>query len=232
MRDKDIDDILRQAANTPHEVDPALLDRISGAIAPSLQPVRQPPPVGVLAVGLFLICTTVALAGAVLLGFHGIRNLSGAEIALIFPVLGVLLWIAAISSVGAMTPGSSRRIPSEWVPAFTVLVLIAVFAWSFQDYRVERFVSQGIVCLTAGVLTAIPAGIGSWWLLHRGYAVNPVAAGLIVGTLASLAGVTMLELHCPNFQALHILIWHTAVVPVSALVGAFIPWGPAQTSRN
>jgi hypothetical protein len=32
----------------------------------------------------------------------------------------------------------------------------------------------------------------------------------------------MLELHCPNFQALHILIWHVAVVPMSAAAGALL----------
>jgi hypothetical protein len=47
---------------------------------------------------------------------------------------------------------------------------------------------------------------------------------LAAGTLAGLAGVGMLELHCPNFQATHILVWHTAVVPVSAALGALLGW--------
>jgi hypothetical protein len=34
----------------------------------------------------------------------------------------------------------------------------------------------------------------------------------------------MLELHCSNFQALHVLVWHTAVVPVSAAAGAAVGW--------
>jgi hypothetical protein len=34
----------------------------------------------------------------------------------------------------------------------------------------------------------------------------------------------MLELHCPNFQAAHILVWHTGVVPVSAALGALLGW--------
>jgi hypothetical protein len=32
----------------------------------------------------------------------------------------------------------------------------------------------------------------------------------------------MLELHCPNLQAAHILVWHTAVVPVSAALGTLL----------
>ena len=61
-------------------------------------------------------------------------------------------------------------------------------------------------------------------MLRRGFAVNPPSAGLVAGTLGGLAGVGMLELHCPNFQAAHILAWHTAVVPVSAALGALLGW--------
>jgi len=33
-----------------------------------------------------------------------------------------------------------------------------------------------------------------------------------------------LELHCPNLEAAHVLVWHVAVVPVSAVVGALVGW--------
>ena len=36
--------------------------------------------------------------------------------------------------------------------------------------------------------------------------------------------MTVLELHCVNFEALHVLVWHTAVVPVSAAAGALVGW--------
>src|SRR5208337_572621 len=98
--------------------------------------------------------------------------------------------------------------------------LVAVFAALFHDYRTVDFVHQGIVCLAAGLILAIPAGLASWLVLRRGFAVNSVAAGLVAGALAGLAGVTMLELHCQNFEALHVMLWHTAVIPVSGAVGA------------
>jgi hypothetical protein len=59
-------------------------------------------------------------------------------------------------------------------------------------------------------------------LLRRGFAVNSTAAGLAQGTLAGLAGVTMLELHCPIFEAPHVLVWHIAVLPVCGLVGVLV----------
>jgi hypothetical protein len=94
----------------------------------------------------------------------------------------------------------------------------------FRDYHTHNFVHEGIACLSAGLLHAIPAALASWVLLRRGFAVNPVAAGLVAGTLAGLAGVTMLELHCPNFEALHVMLWHTAVVPASGAAGALLGW--------
>ena len=34
-----------------------------------------------------------------------------------------------------------------------------------------------------------------------------------------------------NFQALHVLVWDTAVVPVSAAAGALLGWALAQRRR-
>jgi hypothetical protein len=55
-------------------------------------------------------------------------------------------------------------------------------------------------------------------------------AGLVGGALARVSGLTILELHCVNFQVLQVLVWHTAVVPVSAAAGALVGW--AQRRRS
>jgi hypothetical protein len=41
----------------------------------------------------------------------------------------------------------------------------------------------------------------------------------------------VLELHCANFEALHVLVWHTLVVPVSAGFGALIGWALRHKAR-
>jgi hypothetical protein len=222
MKDRDIDDILRRSAGVPHQVESDLLDRVTSSIRSSLRPVRPLPPAWVLVSGLFLICEAVALTGAAKLGMFGLRKLNAPEIGLIFPALVLFALLAAMLSVGEMTPGSRRRIAPAALPAIGSLSLLAIFALLFDDYRLDRFAELGLPCLTTGLLHALPAGLASWLLLRHGFAVNPVAAGMATAILASLAGVTMLELHCANLQAIHVMVWHTAVIPVSALAGALL----------
>jgi hypothetical protein len=44
-------------------------------------------------------------------------------------------------------------------------------------------------------------------------------SGLGAGVLAGLTGLFMLELHCPNLKAIHVMVWHVAVVVVSGMAG-------------
>ena len=223
MKDREIDEILRQAGQAP-PVDPALLDRIAGAIQPTMRPVRPLPPRWILTAGLFAICGAIALAGAARLGFAGIQKLGLGRSLPIFAVLAILTWLAATAWTAAMIPGSRRLTSPTALLGAACVVLLGVFALLFRDYTTEDFLHQGLACLGAGLLHAVPAGLAGWLLLRRGFAVNPIAAGLSAGILAGLCGVSMLELHCPNFEAFHIMLWHTAVIPISGAAGALLGW--------
>ena len=203
------------------ELEAALLKRVGDSLQSSMRPVRPLPRTWVLAGGLVLICAALALAGASRAGFFGYAKMDLLERALIFSTLGLLAWVAGTEFVNEMIPGSRRRIPAGALLGIATVVFV-VFAVLFHDYHTEHFVSVGIICLVTGVLYAIPVGLMSWLVLRRGFAVNFVSAGLVAGTLAGLAGVGLLELHCPNLQAAHILVWHIAVVPVSAALGALV----------
>ena len=224
MKDEEIDDVLNKAARGRRDIEPELLQRVSDSIRGSMRPVRPLPPAWVLTGGVILICAGVSLAGAARAGFFGIEKMDGLERWLIFPALAVLAWVMGSAFVSEMIPGSRRRVSSGALLALGCVSLLGLFALLFRDYRTDHFFSIGIVCLITGFFHAIPAGLLCWLLLRRGFAVNPVSAGLIAGALAGLAGVGVLELHCPNFQAAHILVWHTAVVPVSAAAGALVGW--------
>ncbi len=220
MKDRDIDDILKRAAGEAPVVDPALLDRVSSSIGSGLLAVRPLPPSWILSGSLVVISGSVALAGAMLLKPHGVEKMSALDMGVIFLFLGVLVWIAAALCVAEMIPGSRRPMAPWLLCASGCAGLAAVFGLLFHDYRMERFVPQGVACLTAGLALALPASIGIWLLLRRGFAVNSAAAGLAKGTLAGLAGVAMLELHCPILEAPHVLVWHIAVLPVCGVAGA------------
>jgi hypothetical protein len=101
-------------------------------------------------------------------------------------------------------------------------LVVSIFALLFRDYQTSDFFAAGIACLLTGLLFAFPAALLAWLVLRRGFAVNPVSAGLVTGTLAGLAGLAMLELHCQNFQAAHVLVWHIGVIPLSAAAGALV----------
>ena len=231
MTDKEIDDILQRAAGSPREVSAQLLERIADSIAPSLRPVRLLPPIWVLSSALGLIGAAVALIGAARAGFQGFEALGFLSRVLILGALAVFIWAAARRAVNEWTPGSPRRLSTgELVATFTV-ALAVVFALLFDDYRTEHFVPAGLTCLSTGLLHAIPAALIAWWVLRRGCVLDSVSAGLAVGVLAGLAGLAMLELHCANLEALHVLVWHTLVVPVSAGFGALIGWALHRNAR-
>lgn len=219
MNDGELDGILKRAAELQPEVDPALLDRVSQSVSVSLAPARPLPSPWVLAAGLIAVCVCLAAAGALALGPEGVRRMSALQAGLIFPLLGALVWLAAALSVAEAIPGS-RRPAAPWVLGVAgCLALALVFALVFPDRSAVEFVRQGVKCLIAGLAQALPVALGVWFLLRRGFAVNPAASGFARGVLAGLAGVVMLELHCPNFEAPHVIVWHIAVLPVAGLAG-------------
>ncbi len=232
MNEKNMDDFLKQAAGDSEAVSPALLDRVAAHIGNSLPAVRPLPPSWVMEFGLILIAVAVAMAGAAKAGFFGVLKLNFFERMLVFPALGILIFLAASAWVSESIPGSKRRFTPGALLGLAIFAMLAIFGVLFRNYQTHRFLSAGLNCLGAGLFYAIPTAFMGWLILRRGFAVNAVASGLIGGTLAGLAGVAMLELHCPNFQAPHVLIWHTSVIPVSAAGGAFLAWVLARRSTS
>ncbi len=224
MKDEEIDDVLKTAARASHDLEPDTLERVADTIKLSLRPVRPLPPTWAITSGLVLVCAAVSLAGAARAGFFGFEKMDSFERLLIFPALVLLTWLAGSEFVHAMIPGSRRRISPGALLVLGSAALLGVFAFLFRDNRVDHFFSIGIACLVAGFVHAIPGALLAWLLLRRGFAVNSVSAGSIAGVLGGLAGVGMLELHCPNFEAAHVLVWHTAVVPLSGAAGALVGW--------
>ena len=224
MTDHEIEQRLSGAASPPRDVDSVVLDRITTAVHASLKPVSTLPGSRVLISGVVLICAVVALAGAARAGLLGFKALGVAQRVIILSALAALLWVTAREFVSQWIPASRRYLAPQALVALAAGVLIAVFGGLFSDYHVEHFFTAGIICLGAGVFHALVAACLAAWFLRRGCVLNLVPAGAMAGTLGGISGVTLLELHCPNLEAAHVLVWHVAVVPVSAAGGALIGW--------
>jgi hypothetical protein len=139
----------------------------------------------------------------------------------IFVTVEILGYTTGRELVSQFIPGSRHFVAPLVLVATIVAVLFGVSAYLLRDYRTDHLITGGVTCLTTGLICAAPAGLISAWILRRGFAVNPVSAGLALGILSGIAGVAMLELHCANFQPLH-LLWHLLVVLVAGIVGALV----------
>jgi hypothetical protein len=207
----------------PYELPPSVLERVRGSIPASFGSVQPLAPEGLFVTLFLLIFAGIAIGGAELLGISGWPILSPAARVLISTVFLALSVLAAFATAQQMRPGG-RTIRSGILFIAIFVAMETVFFLVFHDYSMGRFVRAGMVCLVAGLLCALPAGVLVWLLVRRGYILAPVSAGCAVGAMAGLSGVFALELHCPILTVPHAAIWHTAVLAVSVTLGATGGW--------
>jgi hypothetical protein len=220
MTSGEMDKILAKAADRalPRGAEAAAIGRVEGAILKDLRPVRPLAPAWVFTLSFVALFAAAAAASASALGMHGLPVLSGLQRGLIFPALLATAWLAAAACTRAMSPAAGSRLGGAAL-VLAVGVFPIVFALVFHDYDARNLVREGIPCLVAGLCVAIPTGLAIAWILRRGFVLDWSAAGIAAGALSGLAGLTMLELHCANLKAIHVIVWHVAVVLVSGMLG-------------
>ncbi len=220
MTPGEIDKILEQAADRAlaDGPEPAAVGRAEAAILKDLRPVRPLAPGWAITLGFVALFVAAAVASASVLGMYGIRALSDLQRGLIFPALVAAAWLAAVACARAMSPAGGPRLGGLAL-SLAVVGFPILFALLFEDYSMRNMVREGIPCLVAGMGVAIPSGVTIAWILRRGFVLDRRAAGIAAGTLSGLAGLGMLELHCANLKAVHIIVWHVAVVLVSGALG-------------
>jgi hypothetical protein len=57
-------------------------------------------------------------------------------------------------------------------------------------------------------------------VIRAGHAVRPRLAGLVLGALSGLVGLTAVHLHCPDVRLVHTGPMHIGVVAALAVLGA------------
>jgi hypothetical protein len=224
MTPEEIDRILIGAANRAMaHPDPAVIEVAKSAIPETVSPARALPAPWLFVLALLGVFAVVSVFGASALGVRGLPVLNAARRAVIFPVLLAAAAMAAIATVHEMRPAGGRRLGPITLAA-SVTSLLATFGLLFHNYDAGNFVVEGLRCLAAGLACAAPAGFAISLFLRRGFVLDWRAAGIAAGTLAGLAGICMLEIHCPILNAPHIMCWHVAVAPASTVSGLFIGW--------
>ena len=102
---------------------------------------------------------------------------------------------------------------------FSLTIGIAVL---FQFQHERNFWGNSWVCIRAGAPIGVLAALPFWLMLRRGAILSPGMTGAATGLLAGLVGTSVLEIHCPNLDAWHILVSHLGAAMLCALAGLVI----------
>lgn len=231
MNCNDVDRALREASQAEEQVieldmsvpvDPSLpvtMRQIAEGIAADLRPVRPMAAkryfFGAL-VGIFISFVTI---GVYRMGAFAIAVMTPLQIAAILSALAIAMGLLAYSLVNQMVPGSRHRIPPMLLLVGIAITLTITIAVLFQFQYERHFWIKCWACIRAGTPIGILAAVPFWLVLRRGGILSPGMTGAATGLLAGLVGTSVLEIHCPNLDAWHILVSHLGVAIMCALVG-------------
>ena len=144
--------------------------------------------------------------------------------------LFLLLGIASTFTVVEMSRPSVGSLRDGWkwaaamaalLPA-TALLLAAVDVFNGKGVIVDP---EDRICLFYGVGLGLGVAAALTFWLRRGAPTSPARAGLLTGIAAGSVGIFTFSLCCPHNDIMHIGLWHTLAVVVSAGLGrAIVPW--------
>jgi len=221
VRCRDLTHLLDKAGDDlrPSE---SLLRRIQTGILEDLKPIRPLAPSRILLFGCAIIFLSVVAVGALLLGMNGWGALSLVQRIVVFVTLAASAVLLAISMVRQMVPGSKNIFAPAMLLVAILAVLMLVIAGTFRSQQESTFLASGLMCLKNGLTYSTPAAFLLWLILRRGAILYPKFIGAVTGGLAGLAGLSVLEINCPNLNVFHILVWHVGVVVIGSLGGALL----------
>lgn len=141
--------------------------------------------------------------------------------------LFVMLGIAASFTVIGMSRPQVGNTHVGWIWAVVMAALLPLTAavLGFVKEGNAFFQSQpaqGINCLINGSLLGLIVGGALTMWLRRGAPTSPEQAGLLTGIAAGSLGIFAYSLHCPFDDIVHIGLWHSMAVVVSAVAGRLV----------
>lgn len=215
MNDEQIDGLL----SGPSEMPEALAAKIRAQIQRDTQPVQPLKSALFYAVIFSAVFAAVSGAFAAILRLKGLHALSSTAAAELLLLLALSALGAAYTVARAMRPASGR-LYSWLLAAFALLAYEALVLRLFRDYSTPEFLHSGLVCLSLGTLCGALTSLPLWYVVRRGFIVQPALAGAAIGLLGGLSGLTFLTLHCDNLTVPHTALWHAGVLAVCTTAGA------------
>ena len=128
----------------------------------------------------------------------------------------------AYSLVQQMVPGTRHRISPRLLPVCITISLMIAMVLLFQFQYERNFWRNAWACIRAGTPFGVLAAVPVWLVLRRGAILSPALTGAATGLFAGLVGTSVLEIHCPNLDAWHILVSHLGVAVLCTLAGLVI----------
>jgi hypothetical protein len=186
-----------------------------------VRPLRFSSGLGFALAGLGVTMTTVAL-------LFGIRpDVMTGRFDPVFLLATGLFFLLGLASSVTVVMMSRPRVGSDhggWVWAVAMAMLLPITAAIIGFGRGPAAFSasaseQGLDCLMAGsALGLVTFAVLVWWL-RRGAPTSPERSGLLAGIAAGSFGIFAFSFHCAYSDIVHIGLWHSAVVVVSAVIG-------------
>ena len=200
---------------------PATLRQIEEGMTTNLRPVRPVAPARYFLGAFVGIFVSIVALGVYRLGAFAIAVMTPLQTAAILSTLAIGTGLLASSLVHQMVPGSRHRISPGLLPVGITISLIVAIAVLFQFQHERDFWGNAWACIRAGIPIGVLAAVPFWLVLRRGAILSPSMTGAATGLLAGLVGASVLEIHCPNLDAWHILVSHVGLAILCALAGLF-----------
>jgi hypothetical protein len=197
-----------------------------------LRAVKPVAPAGRVFISLVAIFVVLALLIAYRLGAFGIGAMSPWQLARIFGAIAISFGLLIHSLLRQIVPGSRHRISPRLLLMGVVLSLILVTSVSFQFQHEANFWARGWVCLGLGLPIGGLAALPLWMVLRRGAILYPAMTGAATGLIAGLVGTSVLEIHCPNLNGWHTMVWHLGVAVVCSIAGLGLGLKSEMRSRQ
>lgn len=228
--DEKIDRLLELVAAP--ELSPDVCRKLSGTLAPSLQPVKPLPAARVLMVQFASIFVVFAAALIATMGVAGFRTLHVWQALGIVAILAVGISLLSLVLAWQIRPGSLQKIPAavSWASCGIGFLTGAALLLPWRDS--VAFASQGWPCLLTGSAVAIPGGLLFWLLARRGAPLSAITFGGTLGAIAGLLGLNVLQFRCIHQDAAHVIVWHGGVLLVSIVAGVLIACVLERTLRS